>query len=95
MNNAVLPSSCGFTACDHRRITRFERRPPIGNAAALLGIEEVERDCVDAKLRQGGREGRHERAVLPGTRAVREDERAIHPRLGRGVEKRRDLGVAC
>ncbi len=87
-------AALGLHGLDHRGVARLERRPPIGNAPALLGIEEIERDHVDAKLREGGGERGHEAAVLSGARAVREDQRGIHARLGRFVHARRHGRVA-
>ena len=60
---------------DDRAITRLERRRAIRNPPALLGVEEVEGDDVDAQRRQPAGEVDHEGAALAGAGAVSEDER--------------------
>ena len=71
---------------------RLEEIAPVGHLPALRGIEEVERDDVDATLRDARGHVDHERVRLSGAGAVREDERraegirrAIHERGGLAV----------
>ena len=82
--NSAPPSRSDRTACDHRGVARLERRPPIGNAPALLGIKEIERDGVDAKRREGGGERGHEaRCRCPAPAPCARISVASTPRLGR------------
>jgi hypothetical protein len=76
-------------------ITRIELVGAIRNAAALLGVEEVEREDVDAAIGQPLRETSDECALLSRTRAVREDKRRVHRRAVRRIHEASSLSVAA
>ena len=88
-----LEAGCGvlYMAAGERG---FERRAAIGNPSALLRVQEVEGDGVDAELRKRRRERGHERAVLTRTGTMSEDQRGVEPRLGGAIDERRHLRIA-
>ena len=70
---------------DHRAIAGLEPIVAIRHAAAMFGVEEVERSRVDAAPRKFSGEIDHERVALISARAVAKDKRDARgvARLGR------------
>jgi len=84
---------------DGSAVARIEHVGPVRKPAALLGVQKVESHDVDAACGEPPREVDHERAVLSGAGAVREYERGVCDRGGRGIRDRarpmRGRAAAC
>jgi len=80
--------------CDDRgAITGVEFLGAIRNATTLLGVEEVEREDVDAAFGQPSREVGDECALLSSASAVREHECRMRRRALRCIHKASSLSV--
>ena len=80
---------------DGGAITRLELLGPIGHAAPLLRVKEIECEDVDPTVRQALCEAGDECALLSGACAVREDERRVRRRAARRIRKDSSLSIAA
>src|SRR4030095_8090944 len=60
---------------DHCSIARLQRVIAIGSSTAVLAIEEIECDSVDATRRQLVRKANHKRAHLAGAGSMSQNQR--------------------
>ena len=80
---------------DDRPITTLEHRRPIRDPPALLGVEKIERDDVDAQRGQRARKIDHERAALSRAGTVPQNQRGADGRdigpggASGGIDERR------
>ena len=70
--------------------TSLQPWQPIWNPTMLLGVEEVERDRIDAERSERAGEIDNESALLSGTSTVSEYQRRDSRPIGRVDERRRD-----